>query len=534
MAASGGAQHTSAAVLGAPATRTSFNSSDAHVSDDSSSVSEQSRSAAIDLSADGDIAGTTTTDTRAEVSGNAETTHRDDRDGEDDVPTRSQQHGSAGADSTSSAVGSPSSHSSMLSRKRRRSQRSAAASSSSSSSLPPVSEWTADEVRQFEQLLRKHLGNGDPHDINLVLQPAHSDVWIEISTQIVQSGLSPTFRDADACFQRAQSHFAHLFEEQDIVSHLPKKPKHSKYAAVGPAGVGVASAESASTAESTQEAASSLAVAASSSGEAGATSTSRPAEKLSSVSPVDSVDVRHDVGASTARAASSGAVRDVRGFDDDRHSEIRSVAASTSTLSSKTRPPIGRSAESHRSAGAGIGSSSGSNANRQQHRESDDDDEAEEGEEEEDNIPCCICNVRTLSGVEDVSQSILVGCDGPCERWFHPQCLGLLAVPDDDWYCADCAADAEIDGLTAGAGAGGAASSSASGSMQVRGGVAGGSTCHPGLDALAEVADDWVLTGGLHFEGSASATTSVPVAQASAAGAAATTMPVSAAASSRS
>ena len=44
-----------------------------------------------------------------------------------------------------------------------------------------------------------------------------------------------------------------------------------------------------------------------------------------------------------------------------------------------------------------------------------------------------ICDVCWTSGS-------LLGCDGPCERWFHLACLGMDEPPDENavWLCADC------------------------------------------------------------------------------------------------
>jgi len=44
-----------------------------------------------------------------------------------------------------------------------------------------------------------------------------------------------------------------------------------------------------------------------------------------------------------------------------------------------------------------------------------------------------VCDVCWTSGS-------LLGCDGPCERWFHLSCLGMDEPPDESavWLCADC------------------------------------------------------------------------------------------------
>lgn len=36
----------------------------------------------------------------------------------------------------------------------------------------------------------------------------------------------------------------------------------------------------------------------------------------------------------------------------------------------------------------------------------------------------------------------MIGCDGPCEGWFHWSCVGVKEAPaeDDDWYCPTCEA----------------------------------------------------------------------------------------------
>ncbi|OQR96957.1 hypothetical protein ACHHYP_12883 [Achlya hypogyna] len=70
-------------------------------------------------------------------------------------------------------------------------------------------------------------------------------------------------------------------------------------------------------------------------------------------------------------------------------------------------------------------------------------DSAEESEESDDEIaakPCMICNLN-----ENDSQSLV--CDG-CEDVFHTYCIGLLAVPKNDWFCPSCLGR-EYDKLTA-------------------------------------------------------------------------------------
>ncbi|ORY76566.1 hypothetical protein BCR35DRAFT_267424, partial [Leucosporidium creatinivorum] len=34
----------------------------------------------------------------------------------------------------------------------------------------------------------------------------------------------------------------------------------------------------------------------------------------------------------------------------------------------------------------------------------------------------------------------LIGCDNEeCRiQWYHPSCVGLKGVPNDDWTCAEC------------------------------------------------------------------------------------------------
>lgn len=76
------------------------------------------------------------------------------------------------------------------------------------------------------------------------------------------------------------------------------------------------------------------------------------------------------------------------------------------------------------------------------------------GEEEEiDDVPCSVCSQQapppTARGAGGPDHSVLMGCDGPCGRWFHPGCVGLRSAPDGVWYCADCAVssrDGEVQG----------------------------------------------------------------------------------------
>jgi hypothetical protein len=75
-------------------------------------------------------------------------------------------------------------------------------------------------------------------------------------------------------------------------------------------------------------------------------------------------------------------------------------------------------------------------------------DEDEEDEEEEEEMSMntkttttsevyCICGKPDREGV------FYIGCEGKCERWFHPSCVGLDEMdcrrrPPQGWRCADC------------------------------------------------------------------------------------------------
>ena len=51
-----------------------------------------------------------------------------------------------------------------------------------------------------------------------------------------------------------------------------------------------------------------------------------------------------------------------------------------------------------------------------------------------DNKLYCVCQ----SPHDDVSE--MIGCDEPdCWiEWFHFECVGIIVVPEGQWYCPEC------------------------------------------------------------------------------------------------
>ena len=45
--------------------------------------------------------------------------------------------------------------------------------------------------------------------------------------------------------------------------------------------------------------------------------------------------------------------------------------------------------------------------------------------------PLCLC-------CKPDSHQSLIGCDGPCSRWFHYDCTGVYNIPSDEWICLCC------------------------------------------------------------------------------------------------
>ena len=53
--------------------------------------------------------------------------------------------------------------------------------------------------------------------------------------------------------------------------------------------------------------------------------------------------------------------------------------------------------------------------------------------EDDDDEPCCICGK-----FDDAARTLL--CDG-CDLPFHMRCVGVLVLPDNDWFCNECNTD---------------------------------------------------------------------------------------------
>lgn len=63
--------------------------------------------------------------------------------------------------------------------------------------------------------------------------------------------------------------------------------------------------------------------------------------------------------------------------------------------------------------------------------------EDEEGSEEEDTEAYCICR-------KPDDHTLMIGCDGPCEDWFHVRCVSMDSVKAKlifKWYCRSCTFD---------------------------------------------------------------------------------------------
>ena len=59
--------------------------------------------------------------------------------------------------------------------------------------------------------------------------------------------------------------------------------------------------------------------------------------------------------------------------------------------------------------------------------------------------PCPVCNQPILNQGPNHDP---LGCDGPCQTWFHRQCVGLSRIQygnviehDEEWRCETCIKD---------------------------------------------------------------------------------------------
>ncbi|KAF2726130.1 hypothetical protein K431DRAFT_299237 [Polychaeton citri CBS 116435] len=69
------------------------------------------------------------------------------------------------------------------------------------------------------------------------------------------------------------------------------------------------------------------------------------------------------------------------------------------------------------------------------------DEDENEAENEDDDI-VCICKIRFNAKFK--TQDPVIGCDGPCGQWYHPQCIGekrsceYIAETLEHWICSSC------------------------------------------------------------------------------------------------
>lgn len=69
--------------------------------------------------------------------------------------------------------------------------------------------------------------------------------------------------------------------------------------------------------------------------------------------------------------------------------------------------------------------------------DADSDPAAAPEEDDDDNTSwiCMECNEAECDGDPDAPLMI---CEGTCRRIFHPRCIGLKSVPEEEWICSNC------------------------------------------------------------------------------------------------
>lgn len=89
----------------------------------------------------------------------------------------------------------------------------------------------------------------------------------------------------------------------------------------------------------------------------------------------------------------------------------------------------------------GEGDDAGSAARERENGENEEEEEEEidsDGNIIDDHTPCAVCGLNRFKNLGTNVSCKLLGCDGPCGRWFHLRCIKKYHIPKGEWMCDEC------------------------------------------------------------------------------------------------